>query len=317
MEIASKEAHKSFGRKTLRELKRIPEQIYRAPTAAIEYLFATVYHDALLSKKAIHTPGQRSLTDRVAIYVVFPKSGLTKLHWSTINHLNVEGYSSIVVVNGTLSGPERESIICHCHLLIERKNFGYDFGAYRTGLLHVRSLSSTPEYVAIINDSCWFPVEGSRNWLKEAEALNVDMASALTHSGSGWLKRALKETKLDNEKSGVSRRFHHCSFALLFSKSALNRPEFWTFWKRLHLSSERRRTVKWGERALSAFIDLNGFSHGTTLSEAEVANRIVADARFQENYKDGHPAYFYGDFLVEAFGFQFKKTGTHQSDLVE
>lgn len=291
----------------MRELKRLPVQLGRAPSAAIEYLFATAYHDAFLSKRALHTLGQRSLTDRVAIYVMFPKSGLTKLHQNTINHLNEESYSPIVVVNGKLNGSERDSIISDCHLLIERENFGYDFGAYRTGLLQLASLSRAPEYVALINDSCWFPVEGSRNWLKEAEALNVDMASALTYSGSGWVKRVLEARGSSALGKSKCRKFHHCSFALLFSRVALDRDEFWRFWQRIHLSSDRRRTVKWGERALSTFLESNGFSMQTTLSEEQVAFALLRNGLQDIVSENDHPAYVCGAFLEKTFKFPFRK----------
>ncbi|MCZ8085551.1 MAG: hypothetical protein O9289_20380 [Rhodobacteraceae bacterium] len=299
---------KAPSNKFLREIKRLVRQCLDVPSALGEYLFATKYYDKVLAKKTSFTTGTHSIGDRIAIYLIFPKFGVEEKHLHALRYITGAGYCAVVVVNGRLTPTEKDQILKSCSKLIERENFGYDFGGYREGLLFIRSLTVAPKFVAILNDSCWFPSNSNANWLHEAESLNVELASALTYSGPGWVRRAISSHngphRKDNEQS---RRFHHCSFAILFSRTALERPEFWRFWKNLHLSSRRARTIKWGERALSHFATQNNLTQGSTLPEDAVANELLAKFGQEIITERDHPAYKYSEFLVSSLGFSFTK----------
>lgn len=299
---------KAPSNKLLRELKRLVRQCFDAPSALGEYLFATKYYDKVLAKKTSFTTGTHSIGDRIAIYLIFPKFGVEEKHLHALRYITGAGYSAVVVVNGRLTPTEKDQILKSCSKLIERENFGYDFGGYREGLLFIRSLTVAPKFVAILNDSCWFPSNSNAHWLHEAESLNVELASALTFSGSGWVKRALASSG-DSFHAGPkrSKRLHHCSFAILFSRAALERSDFWDFWKSLHLSSRRDRTVKWGERALSAFAVKNNLTQASTLPEQVVARALFANLGEAVLNEREHPAYKHSNLLVDHFGFAFRK----------
>jgi lipopolysaccharide biosynthesis protein len=309
---------KTPSNKLLRELKRLVRQFIDAPSALGEYLFATKYYDKVIAKKTSITTGTISISDRIAIYVIFPKCGVEEKHLHALRYINGAGYSAVVVVNGRLANAEKEELLQLCSKLIERENFGYDFGGYREGLLFIRSLTVAPKFVAILNDSCWFPSNSNANWLHEAESLNVELASALTFSGSGWVKRALASSG-DSFHAGPrrSKRLHHCSFAILFSRAALERSDFWDFWRSLHLSSRRDRTVKWGERALSEFAVKNNLTQASTLPEQVVARALFANLGEAVLNENEHPAYKYKSFLVSRLNFQFYKVRGRMGDEID
>lgn len=92
-----------------------------------------------------------------------------------------------------------------------------------------------------------------------------------------------------------------------FKMSTLSRANPWGFWRKIHLSSSRKRTIKWGERALSTAFIARGFTHGSTLSERELAIKSIQEQILPSGSNTGHPAYLHGDFLVSRLGFSFKK----------
>ena len=250
--------------KILRELVRVLDRTLRFPTFVLNSLLGTPYHDIILNRRRRVHEGLQSSTDKVAIYAIYPAAGIRPSHVSALQHLLASGYTPLVVSNRVLKDHERARILEHCTQLIERPNYGYDFGAYRDGILHLRSRISSIERLALFNDSCWFPVPSHANWLRKAEKLNRDLVSS---TSDGFIKRPSSGGPyrvLWSYDESLS-MFCYNSFSLLLSNSLICHPGFLRFWRRLKLTNNKRQTVKRGEIGFTRWVKGNDFSHGSTI----------------------------------------------------
>jgi hypothetical protein len=60
------------------------------------------------------------------------------------------------------------------HMIVERPNFGYDFGGYRDGVWLIGKLGLRPREVLFLNDSVWFPILKNATLLAEMRATSQD-----------------------------------------------------------------------------------------------------------------------------------------------
>ena len=301
-------------KKTKREIRRVFRNIFEAPYAFFDQMFATFYYDHFLAKKIVFFIGDLPISEKCAIYLVFSPDGLTRGHLESLKYLISENYSPIVVSNAPLSAEELDMVRPMSYQVIIRPNFGYDFGGYRDGILTLYSNRHKINRIALLNDSCWFPLPNSFSWLSFAEALNVDFTSALTHAGPNWYEVVLKSNNSSKNLTKHRKFFHYCSFALLFSKGAIQRSDFWNFWKNLKISSSKDRTVRFGERALSTFMFQNSFTHQPMISEDLIASTLTDlpscnHTKEVQNFlkNGGWPAYSLREYLYISFGFMFMK----------
>ena len=89
----------------------------------------------LLRRQVRITEGALAATRRCAVYVVYPRLGLQDSHLTSLAYLARKGCAPLVVSNLPLTPQERERLQPLCWRLVERPNYGYDFGAYREGVL--------------------------------------------------------------------------------------------------------------------------------------------------------------------------------------
>jgi hypothetical protein len=239
------------------------------PPKIIRRLFATPYYDLVLSKRTQTYVGKIAWSPNAAVFLVFPQGGLKPSHLVTLRYLVAKRYAPVVVSNIPLSEDDRASVLDHCHRLIERPNFGYDFGGYRDGILSLKTDFDRLDNLVLLNDSCWFPLPGTSDWLDDARALGVDFAGAASNYGmtpqppgtyafEEWAYRS------DNP------HFHYCSFALRISQRLLRDKGFQRFWTDFSLTNDKVEVVQRGEVGLSQWVMRNGFSHASTLDIARL-----------------------------------------------
>jgi hypothetical protein len=144
--------------------------------------------------------------------------------------------------------------------------------------------------------------------------MSVDFAGALAHAGMDWYD-VLTDPKVSKKrmKKHLS-LYHYCSFALLFSRGALEREDFWHFWRRLRISSFKERTIRYGERALSKFMFSNNFSHRVSITNNDIVNSLQLTSEEKKagevsKFMDqqGWPAYALREQLWSYFHFMFIK----------
>jgi len=91
-------SYKTFPKIT-REVKQIIAQICGFPGWTARLLFNNLYHDLVLRKRNQVTEGEKQITTKLAIYLIFPTKGVDEFHRHTIRELNRNNYSTIIVSN--------------------------------------------------------------------------------------------------------------------------------------------------------------------------------------------------------------------------
>lgn len=261
--------------KIRRELARLGPQILASPTALANFFLSTPYYDRVLAKQRLITEGGRPLTDKVGIYLVFPSSGLRASHLQAVHYLLDGGYAPLVVSNQPLLPEDRARLVPLCWRLIERPNFGYDFGGYRDGILSVGTRLASLDRLVLLNDSAWFPLPGGYDWLSRAEAAREDYCAAI------WAN-AVKHPNPEHYRdirwvvNKNRRNFHYASFALSLSSRILRDPDFLPFWQNFRLTGRKHKAVRRGEVGLTRWVIDHGFSHAAT-TELTDLDKILRD----------------------------------------
>lgn len=246
--------------KLRREILRVLRQAVNLPVSLVALLVSTPYYDVFLARKRKIFDGSLPDRDRIAIFVIFPRNGVADSHLRTIEHLFEKGYAPLVVSNLPLGSTDREKVLARCWRLIERPNYGYDFGGYRDGVLFIADRLSQLQRLVFLNDSCWFPLPNSDDWLAKAAALDADYVGAATNYAVDPPDIGeLGQIAWDFDTNRYN--FHYCSFALSLSARIVSDPRFRLFWKRFRLSNEKSRVVRRGEIGLTRWTLRRGYSH--------------------------------------------------------
>ncbi|TNJ41025.1 rhamnan synthesis F family protein [Phaeobacter sp. B1627] len=260
--------------KIQRELARPFKQLGVSPARLGSLFLSQPYYDLVLARKKQITEGGIAATPKLAVYLIFPQSGLLASHEIALTHLVENGYAPIVVSNLPLGDADKLRLRQQATLIIERPNFGYDFGGYRDGLLEAVARFSGTERLVLLNDSAWFPLPGSANWLQEAEAMELDFVGAATNYGHARVNPE-DFREIEWSYSSTHRNFHYCSFALMISGALLRDPAFLRFWQKFPLTNNKTVTVRRGEIGLSRWVIENGRSHGTTLQISDLDRELA------------------------------------------
>lgn len=259
-------------------------RLVRAPGALVNYLFGTWWYDVVLARRTQIHQGSVPQAVRVVVYLVYPVNGLLESHFKAMAYFRDHGYAPVVVSNLKLDEADRRRLLETAHVLIERPNYGYDFGGYRDGIRFLRSRLPTLERLVLMNDSVWFPLARGESWLSASQALGHDVVGAVSNCFT---------EPIDPNQPGVSpfswrydtrgSRFHYCSFALSFGRAVLRDARFMTFWDRLKLTNNKFTTVHRGEIGLGQWIVHSGHSHGCTLDLSRLDERLdqLDDARLR------------------------------------
>lgn len=259
--------------KFFREIFRLIKQLVFLPKNIGNFLFGTFYYDIFLAKSKKQYSGSLSLKNRTVIFLIFPEAGITNSHLRTLKYFIKNNYSPIVISNLPLIESDRSEILKNCCSLIERKNFGYDFGGYRDAILHLSNKIKKFDNLLLINDSTWFPILQDNAFINFINNSNLDFIGATSHYGFERLKLPSKRENLPKiiNFNSDNRNFHYASYALSFSKKILNDSNFYKFWKTLRLSGTKNVVVRRGEIGLTQFIIRNKYySHGSFIDSEKL-----------------------------------------------
>ncbi|MGL4239129.1 rhamnan synthesis F family protein [Tabrizicola sp.] len=221
--------------KVQRELLRIKHKVLPSVARVTYEPYRKVVYDLTASGQQQVTDGALPLTDRVAVFVVFQPKGVAASIFLTLDHLKENGFSVLVVSNGTLSSKDRAALARNAAVVLERPNVGYDFGGYRDGIRHLWSRNQDMSRLVLLNDSSWFPLRRDDDSLARMEQLGADVAGHIY--------------KIEDENA--RNQDHVESHLLMFSPEFLNSPEFKRFWSDYRMSDYRTTTIEVGEKGLS------------------------------------------------------------------
>ena len=125
--------------------------------------------------------------------------------------------------------------------LIERPNFGYDFGGYRHGILDVLSAGRRIENLLIMNDSVWFPVVDGSDLLDRMRTDPAPVTGPLMYHHRN------------------PRHSHLQSYMINFKRGVVESDIFRTFWRTYSETNYKVQTIRRGEMGLSAVLRDAGF----------------------------------------------------------
>lgn len=180
---------------------------------------------------------------------MFQPNGVAPSLLKTCDHLVSQGYSPFILSNTQLADHDREALLARAALLLERPNFGYDFGAYQDGIKLLNQMGCKPDRLILMNDSTWFPLRENDTSIARMEA-----------SGDHFVGHVFKfEPKIRRGRDHIEAHF------LLFDRNAQDSIAFKNFWDRYLMTSSRSETIQRGEKGISTAMFNAGFgSQGLT-----------------------------------------------------
>ena len=247
-----------------------PSVLKKAALTVFQNAFPQQFSDVYLQHFHKIHQGLVPANTKVAIYLIFPTTGILPTHLHSLRYMVENGYAPLVVANLPLRPEDVVTLQEHAWQVLERPNFGYDFGGYRAAILEIQKLLPKLDRLALLNDSTWFPLAGKMNWLTEAEALGKDFVGAMV---SGFVKNRGNVESYETRKWAPDRtrkNFHYGSYALSIGPRLLSSKAFLQWWKKLRITQGRHRTIRRGETGLSQWVIGQGFSHGATTDPTDL-----------------------------------------------
>ena len=265
--------------KIWRELLRFGQQLRAIPEAVWEPI-AQRRHDAAFEEGFAVNEGTIAPGEKIAMVLIWQPSGIADSLLETCKHLVNKGYSPFIISNAKLSCEDRKRLTAHVWLIMERPNFGYDFGGYRDGLRQLDRMRVAPLRLVILNDSIWYPLYRDDETLERMEESGADV--------TGTVLRVRGEE-----------RFLESYFYSL-PQSTLQNPAFKAFWQNLRLTSNKYKVICRGERGFRAAMCSAGL-HVVGLFGQEVFLTHLAQAE-DKDLRDilRHPASLDESHIAEA-----------------
>lgn len=213
-------------------------------------------HDLAFPNNLHLTEGKVALGKRLVIIVLFQPRGVSPSTIETCQDFVSAGYTPLVISNAVLSAVDQALLAETCWRVVDRPNFGYDFGAYRDGIRMIRETDITPDCLILMNDSFWCKI--TPMLLGRMEGLNVDLAGLLQD-----------EKVLHDTQGGTpTRKMHIESYCLVISKKLWKTKVFQDFWDGYQLTDIKPKTIKNGEIGFSRTMSAAGFSLGALTSRS-------------------------------------------------
>lgn len=242
------------GWKLKRELGRIGMQIIRFPA----YLKALpdrlkepqrrLEHDAAFPGNLSITDGRIAPADKIAVFILFQPRKIARSTFHTCRWLIDGGYVPLIVSNCRLSDEDRAELAGLACRVVERPNFGYDFGAYRDGIRLVRDVVPDPRRVILMNDSVWCPLDDGL--MARIEAIDADLTGLL------------QDEKVAHDRKGgtPTDQRHIESYFLMISGRLWREEAFRAFWDTYVQTDYKPHTIKRGEIGFSRHMQQLGYT---------------------------------------------------------
>jgi hypothetical protein len=244
--------------KVKRELRRFGMQVGRLPWFVASPIARRIY-DHQKHQYIRITPGDVQQSTEVAILLIYQPQGLLKSTLHTLKHLRSRNISPLVVSNAPLSDADRARLLPYAWQVMERPNFGYDFGGYRDGILHILDIGVHPSRLYVLNDSIWFPVQEDSDLLEQARDSGADLFGFVL-----------------NTRVRASYRRHIQSYFFSFSGSLVAQPAFEQHWRNLFLTNNKDLVVRRCEIPMTNAFRRKGYSVAFRYTYADGAEALKA-----------------------------------------
>ena len=137
-----------------------------------------------------------------------------------------------------LSSQEIKSIEPYCKDIIVKKNIGYDFGAWKTGLNHLGTALDAYESLILCNDSVYGPL--------------FDLDAILT---------SMKSYDFWSMTDNYEIEYHLQSYFVVYNKTAFTHPVFQAFWENFKIYEDKQTLIEHNEIGFSQDMMQTGLSY--------------------------------------------------------
>jgi len=138
--------------KLRRELARLGQQLRAIPETLWKPAAQRKHDRAFDAGFPVHD-GAQPLGKKIAILLIYQPHGIQESILEICTHLLAQGFIPFILTNTPLSPHDLERLIPRVWRIIERPNFGYDFGGYRDGIKALWQWKITPGSLLVLNDS--------------------------------------------------------------------------------------------------------------------------------------------------------------------
>lgn len=176
-------------------------------------------------------------------------------------HLRDWGYGVVLVSNCPLNEVFVERAKESCIYVMQRQNWGYDFGAYRDGIHYLFKLKVLPRPLILLNDSIFYPINDEDQMLAAMERSDLGIVGAA-------MVRENRKGLFGPKKEIVG------SFFIRFSESAVASQGFIRYWRRYRLTNAKHSAVRHGEHRLTEAMREAGHVVGAIVSWQDVLTHI-------------------------------------------
>jgi len=255
--------------KIKRELSRIggqitglPRTLARLPSRLREPSRRRAHDAAFPGNLQVHA-GSVAASKRVAVYVLYQPQGVSRSTFDTCGWLSSTGQAPIVISNAPLVARDREALRSCAWQVVERENFGYDFGAYRDGIGLARLGAPDAERLLLLNDSVW--LFASDDLDRQVLAVDADLVGLL------------QDEKVAHDAAGsrATDKVYVESYFLSISRALLHSDLFRRFWSDYQMTDDKPATVRRGELGWSRTVQQGGFRLGSVSRRAVFLERLA------------------------------------------
>lgn len=246
--------------KIARELDRLSQQL-KSYLGLLWEPYVQFKYDRDRHNQLVVANGSRPLRSRVAVYLLYQPKGVLSSTIETCRILEGLGYATLIVSNAKIGSGDIERLREVAWRIIQRPNYGYDFGGYRDGILFLNESGIIPDSLIVMNDSIWFPLQTQDDLVSRMEVSGLDVCGTIVH-------HSFRKTFFRRRSTRVIE-----SYFFMFSRTAVCSAAFKRFWKTYRLSSNKYNAVHRGERKVAEYMMAGGltadglFSRGGFLSK--------------------------------------------------
>ncbi len=269
--------------KARREVKRVWLKVFDRLTAPFERLVQLNY-DANFPTHVRLTDGKIRPTAKLAIFFTYQPRGFAKSVFVSCEHLKDLGYTTLLVSSAPVSDADRDALLQTCWKIVERPNYGYDFGGYRDGVRVMQDAGLTPETLLIVNDSIWFPIADDSRMISNMEADDL------------WFNSPVFENKPGRNKKNQ----HFQSYLTLVKSKALRSAAFRDYWRDYRVSSRKRVVLLRGEKGFSQAMFKAGFGGDAPSTRSILIGHLHGQTNEFLCKTLQYAAYENDDLLIEA-----------------
>lgn len=255
--------------KVKRELKRVVEQVGAIPRRLIEPALRWNYDRTRWSQIKVTGTSVTSV-DKYCILLVYQPNGFAESLLETCQFMAAKGYAVLVVANGGLRSQDRANLERLVWRVMERPNFGYDFGGYRDGVHFLMREGIEPRFLVLMNDSIWFPMNLQSTAIERLEAAEFDLTGLFLHVPARHEFAKEKQRRPSRRKLAA----HIESYVTIVPQHTYRSAAFRSFWQNYPQTSSKTLTIKRGEIGFSKAIVAAGMSIGGISSRSLFLSEI-------------------------------------------